>query len=58
MSLSRTITGDSVRPFEAHISFQNPNRNVMLAVRFSVDAFRQVEKVALCAYFSEIFFFF
>lgn len=30
----------------------------MLAVRFSVDAFRQVEKVALCAYFSEIFFFF
>lgn len=29
----------------------------MLAVRFSVDAFRQVEKVALCAYFSEIFFF-
>lgn len=30
----------------------------MLAVRFSVDAFRQVQKVALCAYFSEIFFFF
>lgn len=30
----------------------------MLAVWFSVDAFRQVEKVALCAYFSEIFFFF
>lgn len=29
----------------------------MLAVRFSVDAFRQVQKVALCAYFSEIFFF-